>query len=135
MNKKDFDVILDTSDENFVEDLRKAIGLRPGDTLNISTPQFTRTDGRSITYMPTTAEEYTALKNMEPENLKKVGCQIWNKENGKTHWLYPAEWYKHIPEDTEIFNIFGKTERFLLGKTDDDMRYGALAYGFIQRLN
>ena len=131
IDNKDFDVMLDVSDENFIEDLMKALGIEPGGTLNISTPQFTRTDGHSITYTPTTQDEYAALRNLEPENLKKIGCQIWDKEYGKTIWLYPGEWYNHIPAGTEIVDIFGDTERFIPGETDDDIRFGALSFGFV----
>ena len=132
MNEKDFDVILDASDENFAADLTKALGLKPGEKINIITPQFDRTDGRVITYQPNTPEEYKALKGMQPDNLKKIGCQVWDKEDGKTHWLYPAEWYDHIPNGTEIVSIFGNVETFQHGETDNDMLFGALAYGFVQ---
>lgn len=133
MDKNKFDVILDASDENFAADLIKALGLKPGETVNFITPQFDRTDGRQITYCPNTPEEYAALPNLVPDNLKKIGCQIWNVKDGKTHWLYPVEWYDHIPAGTEIVIINGIIESFVPGKTDDDRRGGALAFGFIQR--
>jgi len=132
INTSKFDVILDASDKNFVEDLKKAIGLKDGETLQISTPTFNRTDGRLVTYLPNTPQEYDAIKNLSPESLKKVGCQIWDKENGKTHWLYPCEWYEHIPDGTEVVSISGNTDIFFKEKTDDDRRYGVLAFGFIQ---
>ena len=135
MDTTKFDVILDASSDTFVEDLRKAIGLEPGEQLEIVTPQFTRTDGLKIGYFPRTEREYDAIKAMSAENLKSIGCQIWDKENGKTHWLYPGEWYDHIPEGYEVTDIMGNTEAFAPGVTDDDIRYGCLAYGFIQATN
>jgi hypothetical protein len=51
------------------------------------TPQFERVDGLAVTYIPKTPEEYAALPSMTPEALKKIGCQIWDKERGETHWL------------------------------------------------
>lgn len=132
MDTTKFDVMLDASSESFVEDLRKALGLKPDDTLEIMTPQFTRTDGRKIVYAPRTEREYDALKLMEPNNLKDIGCQIWDRENGRTHWLYPYEWYPFIPNGYGITFIGGDTGIFRKGETDDDIRFGALAFGFIQ---
>ena len=134
-NDERFDVMLDASDENFVQDLMKAIGVEPGEAVNIVTPTFNRTDGRVIQYVPKLPREYRALPLMDPENLKKIGCQIWDSENGKTHWLYPAEWYEHIPAGFEVVCISGRPEKFMPGETDDDRRFGALAYGFFQTVN
>lgn len=132
MDTSKFDVMLDANSETFIEDLKKALGLKPGEALEIVTPQFTRTDGRKITYAPRTEREYDALKLMEPAGLKDIGCQIWDKENGRTHWLYPYEWYPFIPNGYPVTSISGETEPFAKGETDDDIRYGALAFGFIQ---
>lgn len=132
MDESKFDIILDASDKDFAADLMKALGVKPGETVNFVSPQFTRTDGRLVSYLPNTLEEYAALPKMNPENLKKIGCQKWDKVPGGVHWLYPAEWYEHIPSGTEIVGINGVTEKFEPGVTDDDRRFGALSYGFIQ---
>ena len=137
MDTTKFDVMLDASDKDFAAKLIAAIGLKPGETVNVMTPQFTRTDGRTVTYLPHTPQEYAALPTMAPDLLKKIGCQIWDKNEatGDTHWLFPYEWYSHIPAGTEIVDINGDTEAFEPGKTDNDIRLGALAYGFIQRVS
>lgn len=132
MDESKLDVILDASSETFIEDLRKALGLAPGETLQIVTPQFKRTDGLKIGYFPRTEREYLALREMAPESLKAIGCQIWDRDEKGTHWLYPHEWYSFIPDGLEIVDIMGNREPFTKGETDDDMRYGALAFGFIQ---
>ena len=129
MNK--FDVILDSSDKDFVEDLTSALGVKDGDSITFISPQFDRMDGRMVTYLPDTAEEYEALKLMNAGNLKKVGCQIWDDNDGQITWLYPAEWYDHIPDGTEVVSISGDVKIFKKGETDNDKRYGALAYGFL----
>ncbi|HDY66219.1 MAG TPA: hypothetical protein ENH85_00355 [Candidatus Scalindua sp.] len=130
--KAQFDIILDASDDSFIDDLTRAMDIKPDDKINIITPQFERTDGRVILYLPNTPAEYEALKKMSEENLRKMGCQLWDNENGVKHWLYPHEWYGYIPNGTEIINISGKKELFEQGKTDDDIRFGALSYGFLQ---
>lgn len=136
MNKKEFeakfDVILDASSETFISDLKKALNLKDGEEIHFITPQFERTDGRKIKYFPRSPEEYAALPLLDPQNLKEIGCGVWNKENGKTLWLFPKEWYAYIPNGTRIVDINGDVEQFVRGETDDDIRYGMLAYGFEQ---
>lgn len=141
MDLDKFDVILDSNDKDFTEKLAKAIGLKPGEELHITTPQFERVDGRAITYRPKTHYEYAALLNLDTDSIKKIGCQSWKIErdgspyDGRTLWLYPHEWYDHIPNGTIVVDINGEEEAFEQGKTDDDKRFGALAFGFIQNTN
>jgi hypothetical protein len=132
-NDKRFDVVLDASDENFAADLTKALGVKEGDSINFITPQFERTDGRAVAYFPSTPEEYAALPEMAAHNLKKIGCQKWEEEAGEILWLFPKEWYAHIPNGTKIVDINGDEEEFISGETDDDIRFGALSYGFLQQ--
>lgn len=135
-----FNVILDASDKDFVDKLRKALELSPGEKLEITTPQFKRIDGRVISYLPNTPEEYKALPKLDSQSLIKIGCQKWEIEsslsqfNGQTLWLFPYEWYDCIPNGTKIVDINGELEEFRFGKTDNDIRCGALAFGFTQRM-
>lgn len=135
MNLDKFDLILDASDNNFVEQLAKALGLKPGEKLKITTPQFKRTDGRVISYRPNTPEEYRALPKLDADALIKIGCQRWKEEDGKVTWLFPFEWYDHIPDGTIVIDINGEVNKFKRGETDNDIRFGALAFGFTQQIN
>lgn len=101
-------------------------------TIQIVTPQFDRIDGKVVTSKPSTMEEFQALRTMSEAELKALGCGIWNKDKGVTHWLFPKEWYDTIPNGLMIDVIDGRTEAFESGKTDDDYRFGCLAYGFKQ---
>jgi len=134
MDNKRFDLTLDMSDEDFAKDLIKALGVSSEDTLVFYAPQFERVDGRVVQYTPTTPEEYEAIKLMKPENLIKIGCQVWDSKNDVTHWLYPYEWYDHIPNGTKIVTISGKITTFRKDITDNDIRYGALAFGFLSEV-
>jgi hypothetical protein len=125
-----FDVLLDASAPDFGAQLRAALGLAEGESVEIITPQFTRTDGRVVSYFPRTVEEFDALKLLPEATLKALGLGVWDRDNG-VHWLYPSEWYSCIPEGYELTSISGKRSKFKAGETDDDSRYGCLAYGFI----
>lgn len=127
-----FQAMLDMADPGFGEALINALGLKPGDTVAIRGPQFKRTDGQVVAYLPNTPEEYEALHILSPENLKKIGCQVWGRVGRRTHWLFPGEWYRHIPAGTDIVTISGRREKFEPGVTGNGIRHGALAYGFIQ---
>lgn len=123
-----FDLMLDASDVDFIEQLKSALGVKNGDTLEIITPQFERVDGRVIQYFPRSVAEFDALKLMSDSALEAVGCGVWDEG----HWLYPKEWYWNIPNGYEVTDICGETEIFVPGKTDDDIRFGCLAFGFVK---
>ena len=46
-------------------------------------------------------------------------------------WLFPDEWYSAIPAGLPIININAASELFVPGVTDDDIRFGCLAYGVL----
>lgn len=127
-----FDLMLDLSDKNFANDLMEALGVKEGDTVEIITPQFARTDARAITYYPRTLEEFSALHTFSKETLQKIGLGIWDGDSDKTHWLYPGEWFNYIPDGMLVTDINGVELNFMKAICDDDTRYGMLAYGFIQ---
>jgi hypothetical protein len=126
------DVILDANDPDFAEQFAEAIGAKPGDTVEIITPQFTRTDGITPSIPQV---NFANLHTMAPETLKAIGCCRWDEPNekGETLWLLPGEWYAIIPDGTPIVCIDGEHELFKRGETDDDIRYGCLAYGVLAR--
>lgn len=95
------------------------------------TPQFKRTDGLKV--RPPFQEEFLNLRMYGELHLKGLGLQKWEETPEQIHWLFPYEWYDFIPEGMEIVDINGEREKFKRGTTDNDMRFGVLAYGFIQK--
>lgn len=127
-----FDAVLDMDDPQFAEKLRAAIGAEPGEPIEVRTPQFDRTDGLTV---PKPIMDFARLPALFEETLKQIGCQKWDEpdKDGNVLWLYPAEWYDHIPEGHVMRCIDGHDYPFKHGETDDDMRFGALAYGFLRK--
>ena len=80
---------------------------------------------------------FNSLKSLNNQSLIALGCgkwdYVWQKGNTERviHWLYPSEWYDHIPEGYEIVGLSGKIDKFSKDESDDDIRYGCLPYGFI----
>lgn len=98
--------------------------------IEIITPQFTRTDGLVV---PTSQIDFNDLHKMPKETLQQAGLCPWDEPNdkGEVLWLIPGEWYDRIPEGFMLTCISGETEPFERGKTDDDTRFGLLAYGVV----
>lgn len=128
------DVMLDMGAPDFVERFKEAIGLKPGEKLQIMTPQFTRTDGLTV---PIPIIDFAKLPTLSAETLKAIGCQKWDGPDAKGDvlWLFPYEWYDHIPNGLEVVDISFEKEVFEHGKTDNDIRFGALAFGFMRNEN
>ncbi len=126
-DKNDFDAVLNMDDDDFAEKLMEAIGVQPGDTVEISTPQFEREDGVT----PHLPDAFERLRSCHKETLKAIGCRPWDEpdKDGEVLMLFPYQWYPHIPAGFEVVDINGETEAFRPGETDDDRRCGVLAYG------
>lgn len=136
MNLEQFDSVLYLDDPDFARKFTEAIGLKPGEKLEICTPQFERTDGCVVTYIPKTPEEYEAIRLLDRDARKRIGMGCWGdvpegSPDAKDLWLFPHEWYSSIPGGLEIVDICGNAERFAPCETDDDMRFGLLAFGFL----
>ena len=126
MDTNKFGVVLHLDDPDFAEKLAKALGVEEGQAFRIMGPQFERTDGRTVDYIPTTMHEFLAIQKADEAALRELGLQKWDEG----HWLYPSEWYEHIPAGLPIVTISDEIETFQPGITDNDMRFGVLAYGF-----
>jgi hypothetical protein len=68
---------------------------------------------------------------MSVTSLREMGARVWDKPNadGKVLMLFPAEWYRHIPDGYEMESIMGRAHIFCRGTTSDDTRGGLLAFG------
>lgn len=123
-----FDDVLSIDDPDFVEKLTRALGVAPGEALEIVTPQFDRTDGVEPG-LPVGA--WGVLHRFSADALKSIGCGQWDEpdDDGRCLMLFPHQWYDHIPEGMVLESIMGKSLAFAPGKTDDDRRFGMLAYG------
>ncbi len=121
------------SSENLLaRQIRRAIGVGDYEEVRAITPQFDREDGKKVYYYPKTIEEFDGLKKAPHDILIDMGLRAWDgaKDGSWKLYLYPHEWYDHIPEGYMVVDIFGEEETFERGVTDDDKRSGVLAFGF-----
>lgn len=125
--------VLHMSDPDFTEKLVDAIGLQPGEKLTIHTPQFERGDDIQPGAKPPC--EFGELRGLSEARLQEIGLRKWSEpdENGNVLWLLPYTWYGSIPEGFMLTCIDGTAEPFQKGVTDDDYRFGCLAYGILKQ--
>lgn len=89
-------------------------------------PHFQRRDSRYIDYEPSD-ELWDILPQLEEGVLEGLGLQPWDEE--RKLWLFPVEWYEHIPEGMEITTINGEQRPFDRDEDIKEGRFGALPYG------
>lgn len=115
--------------EDLPEAILAAVGAQPGDRIQIVTPQFTRT--AKMTRVAPPPEPFKRVKELSYAELRTLGCEPWDEPDAKgcVLLLFPGEWYESIPRGFPIVGLHGEKESFVPGKTDDDIRFGCLAYG------
>ena len=69
------------------------------------------------------------------KELIKLGFSKWDKPNkiGETLMLIPGKLFDSIPKGFPIVDINGQSEKFDPKKTDNDTRFGCLAYGVLKK--
>jgi hypothetical protein len=144
----------------FAAMVRAACGFSPTEDVEVATPTFNRPSNWIPAMLPPdTPENWRQLQRLTADQLHAWGCRrfspyrdtpppnerashkdawFWEVESREeaTHelWLFPAEWYDSIPNGFPLTCIDGCIESFIRGKTDDDRRFGLLAYGLMVRL-
>lgn len=108
--------------------IRDMLGVGDYDKVKCLFSQCERVDGKVVTYIPSTVEEYDALKNAPDDILLDIGLRQWDEDI----WLFPKEWYDYIPDRYEVVDIRGNTKKFKLHVCSDGIRLGCLPYGFIK---
>jgi len=121
--------LLPGSASRLVRLIREALGVTNDEPVQVyAPPHRSRMDGREVVYAPVTRVEFEALRALPRDQLMRLGLRAWD-ESGLL--LFPVEWYSLIPDGFEVLTISGKREQFVAGVTDDDCRYGVLAYGIV----
>lgn len=94
-------------------------------SITLVTPQFERQDGKDVSPAPATRDDFEALRDLDVDDLLDLGLRNWDG----SLYLFPAEWYEHIPGGFEVRTILDETKRFDPNQMSDGRRFGALAYG------
>ncbi len=111
--------------------IRAAIGAGPFEPVSVyAPPHRSRMDGKEAAPAPISRPEFEALRSLPREKLIELGLRPWDDDG---LLLFPVEWYNAIPDGFEIACTDGTQEPFVHGTTDDDCRFGVLAFGIIPR--
>lgn len=131
---------ININNKDAAQQLADAIGAKPGDTVQIITPQFTRPANELPACLYPGDEAFGALRERTPDELRTLGLRPWNKsgdpEDGDRYgggvlWLLPGEWYDYMPDRARLMSISGRAVAFDRGVTDNDIRFGCLPYGVV----
>lgn len=125
--------MLSMGDPDFGEKLMDAIGAKPGDTVRVVSSPHERPKNFPQPKAP--PEPFESVRSMTVEELIARGCGRWDTTDKGIHVLFPKEWYDSIPEGFELVCISGEKVKFKKGSTDDDIRFGCLAYGIVVPLS
>ncbi len=130
-----------TNPSDIVRAIRAATGAKPGDTIEVVTPQFTRpASDPGPASPPADMDAWKALPRLPETALRELGLRPWGREHehddgtesGRMLWMFPGEWYNAIPNGLPVVDIFFREETFICGVTDNDIRFGCLAYGVLK---
>jgi hypothetical protein len=121
--------VLSMDDPDFAEKFAEATGIKPGEPVEIITPQFHREPGAPPAH--SAPEPFSEIYNRSIAELRQLGCRAWDEPDSEGYvlMLLPGEWYDKIPNGTQLIDINGEPESFVRGVTDDDIRCGCLAFG------
>lgn len=128
--------------DELADAIRNGIGAAPDEVVEFVTPQFIRPAGEPSPAQPSRDPAWwESLRGMDYNALKEMGMGVWDKKRGKALMLIPGDWYDFIPKGFVVVDISGfdfdersaytKPEPFEPGETDNDIRFGFLAYGFV----
>ncbi len=91
-------------------------------------------------------EWYEALAFLPRPELESLGMGVWGRQpmndveransagTGPFLFLFPKDWYDKLPDGLPITYISWEKGVFKHGETDDDYRFGCLAYGILSAL-
>lgn len=95
--------------------------------ISLTGPTFDRPD--SFPPVKTAPTDWDGLRKLSREELIEMGCRHWSYQSSLV--LFPSEWYSHIPEGFEVVTITNKVTKFKPNATDNDTRFGCLAFGIL----
>lgn len=117
------------TEQDAAEQLADALGLEPGDTVRVRTPQFERADDIEPGEAPLTHGALDRLTEADEATLTDLGLQKWSDDSRV--WLLPWEWHDQIPGDYPLTDIFGEQSSRADLPAEPDKRFGALSVGIV----
>lgn len=96
----------------------------------VQRPQFDRASTEQGPAEYPGDDALAGLSGLDQQSLYDLGLRCWRHEDPEL-WCFPAEWYDSLPDGLEITTISGAKKTFVRGQTDNDRRYGCLAFGVL----
>lgn len=98
-------------------------------TVIVDHSQCTRLKGSPVPGdPPKTLKAWEALRRCSVGELTRMGFVPWDEEE-PVLMLIPGEWFKVLPKGLELESISGRKKVVGKDRLDNDIRFGAVAYG------
>lgn len=130
----DFNFIPKTNEE-FIEvvtqapiDILKGMGFCFWDTMNSIAAENAIKPKSKIIHIPAINLDGSDAPDFDFD-IGRGNSPIQLQDVDEDIYLIPGEWYNSIPDNYPLTSITGRIEPFKKGKTDNDIRFGCLAYG------
>lgn len=106
-------------------DILKGMGFRKWSSMNeiIQENQEGKNDEKTVEIPIINSNESCCMKTGTKNPPKEL------LEEDEVILLFPGEWFESIPEGFITTGLFGEEESWEKAKSDDDIRFGCLAYG------
>lgn len=120
-------VFIDGDPRFLAQRLMAILGVKPGDKIVITTPEFERPTGSPNPTEPPSDDInlWNALRSLTVAQLEKIGLGKWD---GRL-MLFPHEWFAKIPDGLMVEDISGEIFFWKREEMSNDKRFGCLAYG------
>ena len=95
-----------------------------------------------------TPASWVALSEATEEMLYTLGCRYYGPlppstdtvgQVPKDLWLIPVEWWRELPDDTEVWDSFGRKHKASVIQSPrslpNGVQFGCLPYGFLRDRN
>lgn len=106
----------------------KGMGFGKWDTMNNLIKENNEKAKKQKVKIPVISEEQTEEYVVEIGKETSIPAQLLKPDREVI--LFPGEWYKIIPDGLMVTGLYGEQYKFKKGKSDDDIRFGCLPYGF-----
>jgi hypothetical protein len=125
-------------------DILKGMGFRKWDTMNNIIAENIKAKGSVSINIPIVNSESMSeeMKVDYSDGCMKVDLDKCSSisapdklfEIDEDILLFPGEWFNIIPEGFLVTDLFGEQYAFIKEKSDDDIRFGCLAYGIRRKI-
>ena len=75
--------------------------------------------------------DFDKIGELDGDLLYDIGFKVWSEMEDGDLWVFPLWMFDYIPKGMKLVSIGGETIEFDPETTDNDNRFGCIAYGLV----